>query len=307
MEHKKTLLVFNPAAGQQLIQQNLFHVLDRFAKHGFVVTAYPTQQKKEAYEMICQYGPDYDYIVCAGGDGTLNEAVDAMMTLPRRPIFGYLPCGSTNDFAATLELPLDLAEATDAICTGSPLPIDIGAFQQEHFSYVAAFGLFTDVSYGTSQNLKNMFGHAAYVLEGIKRLGNIRSYLCRITRDGEVMEDKYIFGMVTNSASVGGFTLPVQNGSCRREGCFELILLREIPGLLELQEVVATLLGAAGPSEYFTVLPADRVTVECEEPLSWTRDGEFGGEHRKAEIEICHNALEIMVPKNSKRLAEGQD
>lgn len=295
MDKKTMLLIFNPKAGLEAMRMNLYEVLSLLSANGFLVTMHPTTGKKDAYHRIRELAPYYDYIVCSGGDGTLNEAVDALMSLEERPLFGYIPAGTTNDFATSLGLPTDVLQATSVLYQGQPREIDVGKFQTEHFSYVAAFGLFADVSYGTSQGLKNMFGHAAYVLEGMRRLGNIRSWHCRVEADGTTYEDDFIFGMVTNSASVGGFTLP---SSVNESGeGFKLILLKKMSTLSDLQKVIATLLGREYHPEHFVITSVKDVTIYSDAPLDWTLDGEYGGSFTKTDISILPKALSIMAPK----------
>ena len=329
MNRASMLLLFNPRAGQGVFVRNLYEVLDKFTKHGFLVTAYPTQGTRDAYRMALEHGAEYDYLVCSGGDGTFSEVADAIMQLPveksgellglgleaidpgedfaviarektgGRPVFGYIPSGTSNDFAVSLGLPVDVLLAAEAICTGAPKTIDMGCFQGEHFSYVAAFGLFADVSYGTPQNMKNVLGHAAYMLEGVKRLAGIKSWHCTVDCDGEIIAGNFVFGMVANSTTIGGFKLPVDYGSVQGDGLFELVLIKEVRHFAELQEVMAVLSGAAKLSEFFIVRSARSITVTCEsgEEIEWTLDGEYGGKFRQAAIEIIPRALQLMTPE----------
>jgi len=293
---RKMLLIFNPTAGRGLFQDYLYEVVDKFTKNGFAVTLHPTQCKRDAYETALARGGDYDCLVCSGGDGTLNEVVDALMAMPRKPLLGYIPAGTTNDFAYSLGLSGDILLAADTICNGVPMPIDIGQFQTEFFSYVAAFGLFTDVSYGTSQSLKNILGHMAYVLEGVKRLPFIKPYHCDIVCDGEEISDDFIFGMVLNSVSVGGFRLPMVQENCLGDGAFEVILLKNINNFGELQAVIGTLMGDKC-SDSIIVRTASRIQITCDGPLDWTLDGEYGGSHQQVDIYIHKHALNIIAPK----------
>ena len=320
MNREKMLLLFNPRAGQGVFVRNLYEVLDKFTKNGFLVTAYPTQEAKDAYRMALEYGADYRYLVCSGGDGTFSEVADALMQLGaeaapdsydlmagleasgtaganRRPVFGYIPSGTSNDFATSLGLPTDVLQAVDAICSGVPKTIDIGRFQGEYFSYVAAFGLFSDVSYGTPQSMKNALGHAAYMLEGFKRLSTIKAWSCTVDCDGEIITGNFVFGMVANSTSIGGFRLPVSYESVQGDGLFELVLIKEIRHFAELQDVITVLSGGAKLSDFFIVRSARSITVTCNEEIEWTLDGEYGGKFSRAEIEVIPRALQLMVPR----------
>jgi len=296
MKLKKMLLIFNPISGTKDFVQYLYPVVDKFTKSGYLVTVYPTQEKLDAYNKVLKLAPRFDCLVSSGGDGTLNEVVDALMALPKKPVFGYIPAGTTNDFAYSIGIPGDILLAAEAVCSGELTPIDIGSFQSEYFTYVAAFGLFTDVSYGTSQNLKNMLGHAAYILEGVKRLANINSYRCTVICDEEEINDDLIFGMITNSQSVGGFTLPIDTERRTGDGKFDVILLKRINSFLELQQVIAALMGGK-QSDRFVLRAARHIRVVSETPLDWTLDGEFGGRHYDTEILAHRQAISIMTPR----------
>lgn len=302
MQRKTMLLIYNPTSGQQLFPQNLSEVVNQFTKNGFLVTVYPTQAPRDAYHMTLEYSAGYDYLVCSGGDGTLNETIDALMQLGRRPTFGYLPSGTTNDFAASLGIPKDVLEAAGVVTHGEARPFDIGRFGDEYFSYVAAFGLFTDVSYGTSQGMKNALGHLAYLLEGAKRLASIRSYACTFKLGTEKITGKFIFGMVTNSLSVGGFRIHREGSVVQMDdGLFEVLLLRKPRSFIDLQNVIASILNQEIYTDSLIIRKVSELTVVSEEPLSWTLDGEFGGELAEVRIQNLHNAIEIMMPR-----AEGE-
>ena len=293
---KSLLLIFNPIAGRGEFSQMLFAVVDKFTKNGFEVTLHPTQNKRDAYDVALVRAPYFDYLVCSGGDGTFNEVADALMLLPDKPVLGYIPSGTTNDFASSLGLPGDILLAADAICHGQPQCIDIGQFQREYFSYVAAFGLFTDVSYGTPQNMKNMLGHAAYVLEGVKRLANIKHHRCHIVCDGEELNGDFIFGMVSNSMSIGGFTLSLGDNIAPDDGVFEVILLRRMTNVAQLAQVIPALLGAGSSSDRLVVRTASKISLSCDKPLNWTLDGEFGGSHKAVEILVHKQVIRILIP-----------
>ena len=295
---KTMLLIINPAAGQGSFIPYFFEVVDRFTKGGFQVTAHPTAGPQEAYQVTLARASAYDYLVCTGGDGTLNEVVNALMQLEKRPLLGYIPSGSTNDFAATHGLISDPVLAAQSLMDGQVKAIDIGRFGGGYFTYVAAFGLFADVSYDTPQNMKNMLGQAAYFLEGVKKLGSIRHQHCRIELEDEVIEDDFILGMISNSRSVGGFHLPDEVNACLDDGLLELVLLKRIQSMEQLGNVISAMLGGKGildPS--FVLRNVKRARITSPEPLGWSVDGEFGGNLQTAEVAVCEQALEIIVPK----------
>ena len=239
---KKLLFVYNPNAGKGLLRPRLADVLDIFVKAEYELTVYPTQSYRDAYHKIVHMEDGYDLVVCSGGDGTLDEVVTGMMQRSNKIPIGYIPAGTTNDFASSLHISRDILSAANTSVHGIPFACDVGSFNNDVFVYVAAFGLFTDVSYQTNQTLKNMLGHAAYVLEGVKRLSNIPSYKIKVTHDGEVLEDEFMIGMVTNSKSVAGFRGIVGKKVLFDDGEFEVTLIKKPKNPLELQAIITALL-----------------------------------------------------------------
>ncbi|MBQ8803008.1 MAG: YegS/Rv2252/BmrU family lipid kinase [Tyzzerella sp.] len=294
---KRMLFVYNPNAGKGLLKSKLSDVLDIFVKANYEVVIYPTQCYRDAYQKVVHMEDGYDIIVCSGGDGTLDEVVTAMMRRPRKrriPI-GYIPTGTTNDFASSLHISRDILEAADAAVHGKAFACDTGSFNNDIFVYVAAFGLFTDVSYQTDQKLKNILGHSAYVLEGVKRLSNIPSYHIKVTYGEEVIEDEFMIGMVTNSKSVAGFRNIKGKDVKFDDGEFEVTLIRRPKSLIELQEIIAALLIESFDTKYMYAFKASEIVFESKEEIPWTLDGEFGGQHDRVEILNKKQALEIMV------------
>ena len=259
------------------------------------MTVYPTQRTHDAVEKIQSYEGSYDLLVCSGGDGTLDEAVTGMQLRGTDIPLGYIPAGTTNDFAASLGIPKDILSAADTAVNGVPFSCDVGMFNDDHFIYIAAFGLFTDVSYETKQSMKNILGHLAYVLEGTKRIFNIPSYKIKVSHDGESFEDEFIFGMVTNSRSVGGFKGIIGTNVVFDDGEFEVTLIRTPKSPIELNELLgAILMKQINPQRMYS-FKSGNVRFECEEEIPWTLDGEFGGKHREVVIRDKKQALKIMV------------
>lgn len=298
---KKMLFIYNPNSGQGFLKPKLSDVLDIFVKGGYDVTAYPTQKYHDAIAKMRSCEEKYDLVVCSGGDGTLDEVVTGMMErLAEEQVpIGYIPAGTTNDFARSLHISRDILEAADTAVNGSVFPCDVGRFNNDYFVYIAAFGLFTDVSYETKQSMKNILGHLAYVLEGTKRIFNIPSYKIRVTHDGEMIEDEFIFGMVTNSRSVGGFQGIIGKNVIFDDGEFEVTLIKTPKNAIELSE----LLGALGlrqiNKERMYSFRSGNVRFESLEEIPWTLDGEFGGVHDEAVIRNEKQALQIMVKKEA--------
>lgn len=309
-QEKKLMLVINPTAGKNRARDNLFMLIDYFFTHGYHVTVFPTQAKGDACDYVAEFAPDYDAVVCVGGDGTLNETVTGLMFFDtdRRPLLGYIPAGSTNDFANTLGISNDMRQAAEQFCTGTPYRCDIGRFNGRYFTYVAAFGVFTDVSYGTPQPLKNALGHAAYILEGVKSLTSIKRYHLTVNCDGEELEDDFIYGQFSNSTSIGGILNIGRTGVQLDDGLFEVILIQMPNSLIALNNIVAALMSQKVedcPNIYFR--RAKRITVTSEVPLSWTLDGEAGGSFTYSQAEIIPGAVNLSLGEPPKeRLAAQQ-
>lgn len=300
---KKLLFVYNPRAGKEMLKPRLSDVLDIFVKAGYEVTVHPTQAYRDAYYQIKEYEVGkYDLIACSGGDGTIDEVATGMMK--RREMgkdvvpVGYIPAGTTNDFAKSLHIPRKPLAAADNAVKRVPFPCDIGKFNDSVFVYIAAFGIFTDVSYETDQAVKNVLGHMAYILEGAKRIFNIPSYKIKVEHDGEVIEDEFIFGMVTNSRSVGGFSNMVGKNIVFDDGLFEVTLIKTPKNPIALQEIIAALLIEQVDTKHMYTFKTKKITFDSVEEIPWTLDGEFGGEQDYVEIENVQKAMEIMVPEN---------
>ena len=241
---KKMLFIFNPKAGKGKIKANLLDIVDIFNKGGYEVIIYSTQKSRDAYEKAKEYHDKVDLIVCSGGDGTLDEVVTGVMEKKSNVPIGYIPAGSTNDFANSLFMPKSMTEAASMIMTEQLYHCDIGRFNNQSFTYIAAFGLFTDVAYQTDQDLKNILGHVAYLLEGVKRLFDIKSYHMKIESEELTVENDFIFGMVTNSRSVGGFKNLTGKNVDMNDGLFEVTMITRPKNPLELQEIMTAMLTA---------------------------------------------------------------
>ena len=296
---RQMLFVYNPRAGKAQIRSNLLDIIDTFVKAGYEVTAYPTQAPGDAVKAVQERRGGYEIVACSGGDGTLDEVVTGMMKSEERLPIGYVPAGSTNDFANSLGIPKSMLQAADVVVNGKTFACDVGKFNGDIFIYVAAFGIFTDVSYGTPQNTKNVLGHAAYLIEGVKRLPSVRAYPLKITCNEEIIEGEFLYGMITNSHSVGGFRGITGQNVALDDGVFEVTLIRKPSNPLDINNIILALVDKRVKSEYIYTITTESMKVESEEPVAWTLDGEFGGEHYKVQIENWHRALEIRVPEES--------
>ncbi len=293
------LFIYNPIAGKGAAAKGLASSLDVFTKAGWLVTTYPTQGKGDATRAAREMGPRFERVVCAGGDGTLSETVTGLMDLENPPVLGYIPLGSTNDCAATLNLPKSARQAA-AVAAGEGVPraVDIGRLNGHPFVYVAAFGAFTQVSYDTPQDLKNTFGHLAYILAGVASLPTITPYHLTVEYDGNVLEDSFYFGMVGNTLSIGGMRMPKNEHVVLDDGLFEVDLIRKPVSLADVADGFQTLLEQNSPSAGVRVhFQASHLEFRAEKPLPWTIDGEFGGRHKVNRAENCRQALTIVCGK----------
>lgn len=313
----KLLFVFNPRAGKAKIKNKLCDIIDIFTKAGYEIVVYPTQEEGDAIRAVRDKKEDYDLLVCSGGDGTLDEVVNGMIKCQKQIPIGYIPAGSTNDFARSLGIPKDMIKAAGVIVEGEDYACDIGEMNEECFVYIAAFGLFTDVSYETSQDIKNVLGHMAYILEGMKRLSAIKSYRMKVdykrklTKEeaeleetlseglykNETIEDEFIFGMVTNSVSVGGFKRITGKYVELDDGEFEVTLIRKPSNPLDINVIIAELLNRRINTDHMYCFKTPEIIFESEEEIPWTADGEFGGNHKKMNIKNQKQAVKIRVPE----------
>lgn len=297
---KKLLLFVNPNAGREGIRAHLLDVIDQFTAAGYLVSVHPTQRQAELTEYLAAHGSEYDLIVSCGGDGTLNETVSGLMALEQRPLLGYLPAGSVNDFATSLGIPKSIPEATQTILTGRPFACDLGRFNDRYFTYVAAFGAFTSVSYTTPHASKAVLGRAAYFLEGVKSLSDIRPVQVKVTHPGGVIEAEVLYGMISNSTSVGGFKMPLASETRMDDGLSEIVLVRRLSNMIQYNNMLAAFVaGNYSDENYFYCLHTREAIFEFPTPVPWTLDGEYGGSVTRAEVENLHLAFRIMVPDQS--------
>ena len=295
---KQLLFIYNPKAGRQRVRVMLPDLLEIFAREGYETLVHPTMAQGEASQVAAAQAGKFDRLVCCVGDGTLNETVQGLLALPedKRPVLGYIPTGTTNDFAKTIGLPRSTEKLAETACNGVPRAVDIGESEGRLFTYVSAFGLFTDVSYSTPQTSKNLLGHFAYLLEGAGRLLNIPSYHMDVTADdGRQISGDFIYGMVSNTLSVGGVMSLPKDEVKLDDGKFEVLLVRPPKTPKDWQSILASLNAQKAEREDGAVVgfTAREVSFRCDRPVAWTVDGEFGGEREVTRIRNLPRALTI--------------
>ena len=292
---KTLLLIVNPRAGRTRSMDPMFHAIARFCEEGYLVDLRCTTHPGHAAEIVEAEGANFDRIVCSGGDGTLNETVRGAMKLQNPPPIGYIPAGSTNDFAASLSLPADPLEAAGQIMASQGKRLDVGDFNGRPFIYVASFGAFTRTSYSASQSVKNDLGHLAYILEGVRDLSTLRPYPATVATDEEVFDGEFLFGAVTNSTSVGGLMKLQKEQVVLDDGQFEMILIPNPTNAAELQELVRVLVKQDFSREGVIFRHVSSLTVTTPEGFPWTLDGEYGSGAEQVEIRNLRQRLKFML------------
>lgn len=292
---KKNLIIMNPFSGKREANKYLTDIIDIFTKGGYMTTILTTTERGDGTVYASRYAGEFDLITCIGGDGTFNEVVAGLLDGGERVPVGYIPAGSTNDFANSLKLSTNILKATEDIVKGRLKTLDIGSFNGRKFSYVASFGAFTQTSYSTPQSVKNMLGHLAYILEGATSLTSIKPQHLKIEANGMPYEDDYIFGAISNSTSLAGILTLDPQYVDMNDGLFELLLVRSPKNPIELAEIVYMLTTQNYESNKITFVNADSFTIYADENMDWSLDGEYQEGCERIEIENLHNAIDIVV------------
>lgn len=299
---QRMLLIYNPRAGKGSFSPRLGEVVDMFVKGGYEVMVHPTQGQGDAVHVVRALSEDIGLVVAAGGDGTLDEVVNGLMMSGRHVPIGYIPVGSTNDFASSLGLSSVVLEAVGDILGGEECGIDIGDFNGHYFIYVAAFGAFTDVSYETDQDMKNVFGHVAYLMEGARRIGDLKTYRMTVTVNGETKTGDYIYGMVTNSTSVGGIKGVTGNDVRLDDGLMEVTLVRAPRNIADLNDTLSGFITGTLGQGCVDVYRTTEVIIESETPVPWTLDGEYGGSPDFVNIKVLRKACNIILDEQKETI-----
>ena len=295
---KKLLFIVNPRAGKRKSREPLFDAVSIYSEAGYLVSVHVTSHPGEATELAEDLGEEFDLVVCHGGDGTLNETVNGVMRIPKekRPAVSYLPGGSTNDFAASLNISSNPAEAALSAMRLEPRKLDVGRFGERNFVYVASFGAFTKTTYTVPQDIKNVFGHFAYMLDGVKNLDTLCPYRMKITADGEVFDGEYLFGAISNSTSIAGLMKLSDEEVLFNDGLFELLLVPVPRTPAAMQALILALVNKDYyNSEGLIFRHVKHVTAETAEDIPWTLDGEYDPGAPFVEIGIEENGLTLMI------------
>lgn len=292
---KRLVLIMNPTAGKGRAEKTLPELVSLFSAAGYQVSSHLTEQAGDATKLAAQHGEDAELVVCCGGDGTLNETVNGLMSLTRRPRMGYIPAGTTNDFAISMSIPRDMLTAAGTIINGKPFPLDIGKLNNRYFAYLASFGVFTGVSHVTPQNAKNAIGWLAYILEGIRDVPNIRSYHVHVEAPGHTYNDEFIFGAVSNSLSIGGLVKLDASMVDLSDGQFEVLLIKYPRNPIELGNIIASLQIQDYDNELMYFFHTAELTIRASDAMPWTLDGEYAPSLAQDTINNIHQAIEIIL------------
>ncbi len=289
---QRILLVVNPTAGKMRGKQALFPLTDKFCRAGAQVTTFITAARGEAEDIVKRWAMSHDLVVCCGGDGTLGEVINGLLQCKKRVPLGYVPLGSTNDFANSMGLSHRIPDAARAVLEGTDTALDVGCFNgQRYFSYIASFGAFTAASYKAPQEVKNALGHFAYILEGAKEFASIRPYEVTVETDGKTVTGEFLFGAVCNSTSVAGLVKLDPALVDMGDGLFEVILVRPPRNAADMGKLLNSLNTGVFDKKLFEIFKASRATFTIKDAPPWSLDGDQADGAETVTIENCHAAL----------------
>lgn len=292
--HKRIMLIVNPKAGKMRSKFAVSDIAELFAKNEFEVAIYFTSLEYGAEYLVKEHAKEFDIIACCGGDGTVNEIIKGMMDIKDCPPLGYIPSGTTNDLATSLGMTTNIKKAAKAIISDDGLPFDVGSFDDDYFAYIASFGAFTEVSYNTSQRLKNIWGHAAYVFSAMKCMHRLKSYHIRVESEEKTVEGDYVFGAVTNSTSVAGVFKFERDKVDFADGKYEVLLIKHPKKLSTAIAISMSMLNKSFKNENITFFHASDIKITSDEPLDWALDGEHKRGENVVNIKNNYRAIKII-------------
>lgn len=299
-KRKKILLIINPKAGRIKSMTVLSDILGVFGDEGYETKAFRTKRRHDATAIVRRHAPKFDIVVCCGGDGTLNEVITGLITLDNPPAVGYIPMGTSNDFATSLGLSTDATEAARNILKGKIIEHDIGSFNAEQcFSFVASFGTLSDVSYLTPQKMKNLLGHFAYKLQGAKDFFKMRAHHARVEFDGQVVEGDFLLGGVSNAKSIGGMIRLKSEKIVLNDGVLEIICIRKPKNIKEVYNIADWLITQRYDNKCVLYRHAKSVRFTSDEYIAWTVDGEFAGFEKEVRVECLHGKIRFLGCENN--------
>lgn len=290
---KKILFVINPVSGKRVLEDDLMRVIEVFSNADYDTTVHLTKSAEEMVERVKEVGADYDIVVCCGGDGTLNLVSGAVYSGNVNTIVGYIPGGTTNDFANTRNINTVVTGAAQQIVDGEIRDVDLGFLNGQSFIYVAAFGMFSELSYLTTREMKQNMGYAAYLMGGIKSFAHTKPYKMKIEYDGKTIEDEFIYGMVTNSKRVGGMKLPIIKNVDYDDGEMEITLVKQPKNPIDTQKLLNCLVTQIADEYMVYSFKASNLKIVSETEVPWSLDGEFGGAHTEMNVVVKGAAIKM--------------
>ena len=291
---KKMLFIINSVSGKLALEDTLMKVVDTFSEADYDITIHLTRGSGDIEKVLAERGDEFDLIVCCGGDGTLNLVASTVFNEGLGARIGYIPGGTTNDFAASHNIDTVTTSAAVQIAEGIDRDMDLGILNDKPFIYVAAFGLFSDVSYQTGRELKQSLGHAAYVLEGIKSFAKAKAYELRVEHDGEIIDGSFIYGMISNSRRIGGFELPLLKNILYDDGEMEVTLIRKPQNAQETQKLLNSFLYQTADDEMVYMFKTSELKIITVDEVPWSIDGEYGGTTTEANIKVMPAAIRMI-------------
>ncbi|MBR2674106.1 MAG: YegS/Rv2252/BmrU family lipid kinase [Mogibacterium sp.] len=296
---KKLLFIMNPKSGVMLAPKHMAEIVGIFSNAGYLTEVLMTRGKGDARDFASEYGGEASIVAISGGDGTFNEVVDGLIRAGHKTPIGYIPAGSTNDFAHSIGLPKQILDCAGIIVNGSPISVDIGSFNDRKFSYVASFGAFTSATYSVPQNLKNIFGHAAYIMTGIKEIAELKPIHAKFISDkdtsyAKVYEGDYVIGAICNSRSVGGILHLENLGVDMNDGHMEVLLVKMPTDIIQLSEIAVSMLSGTFQSDQIESFTTSNLEVEIQDGVHWTLDGEYEEGRERCEIKILPSAISVI-------------
>ncbi len=295
---EKLFLIANPCSGTLKLKNNLLEIIKTFSDAGYNVTVYTTKSRGDATRVVRELSEEYTTIICCGGDGTLNEVISGMMQNINRYRLGYIPAGTLNEWSSGLHISKNMVQAAKDIISGRVVPLDIGLFDKKYFTYTASFGAFTDASYSAPQEIKNVLGQAAYIIEGIKSISNIRPYTMTLSHDGEEITGDFLFGSVSNSLSVGGIIKLDETTVSLNDGMFEVLFIKKPETIAQLNQIVTCIVKRDFSNNNILFFRTKELSVHANRDIPWTLDGEQGfPSHDDFKIKNVHSAISFYIPE----------
>ncbi|MDH6365864.1 diacylglycerol kinase (ATP) [Breznakia sp. PH1-1] len=293
---KKILFVYNPVAGKGNIKNKLSKIIEAFSSDENTLITYATKANNDAYHHIVQFGQQFDRIICSGGDGTLNETINACMEIAYKGKLGYIPTGTVNDFSKSIKMETNLDRLLDNFNTEIHFQsIDVGKLNERYFVYVAAFGSVSEVSYSTPQNTKNSIGKVAYILEGLKKLTRQDKIHMRIEYDDGIIEDDFCLGLITNSLFIGGMNFFKEDEISLDDGYFECIFIKYPKGPITLNQTLFDITTRNFENtDKMYAFKTKTLRITSKKKVKWTVDGEYGGTYKDATITNYQKAITIL-------------